>query len=115
VAGQPTTRLLESCETATAGRLPLLMLGPIVAAYEQAMTEGVGKNTWWTDRYAPCPRRDASCYLTFLASLGYQLSGIEQALSDDVPWSGDTPAEPDLAVPGAGVPGDDASHDDAQT
>ena len=51
---------LEICDTTTASRLPLLMLGPIVTAYEQSMTEGEGKNTWRTDRYAPCPRRDAS-------------------------------------------------------
>ena len=71
------------------------MLGPIVTAYEQAMTEGEGKNTWRTDRYSPCPRREAGAYLAFLASIGHQLSPIEQALVNDTPYTGDTaPAEP---------------------
>jgi ParB family chromosome partitioning protein len=113
ITRQAADSWLEICDTATAGRLPLLMLGPIVTAYEQSMTEGEGKNTWRTDRWAPCPRRDASRYLTFLASLGYQLSRIEQALADDVPWTGDTPAEPDQADPGAYDPDDDGSRDDA--
>jgi hypothetical protein len=93
------------------------MLGTIVAAYEQSMTEGEGKNTWRTDRYAPCPRREAGCYLSFLASSGYQLTAIEQALADDVPYTGDTPAGPDLTDPAttagdSDVPeGDDATPD----
>jgi ParB family chromosome partitioning protein len=57
----------------------------------------VGKNTWRTDRYSPCPRRAAGTYLAFLASIGYQLSAIEQALTDDVPYTDDKPAGPDLA------------------
>src|ERR1017187_6320106 len=65
---------------------PLLALGRVVTAYEQAMSDA---NPWRTDRYAPCPRPDASRYLTFLASVGYQLASIEQALADDVPWAGD--------------------------
>jgi ParB family chromosome partitioning protein len=107
---------LEICDTTTASRLPLLMLGPIVTAYEQSMTEGEGKNTWRTDRYAPCPRRDASRYLTFLASIGYQLASIEQALADNVPWTGDTPAEPvsgDSDLAGEPVPGTEDTGEDA--
>jgi len=73
------------------------MLGPLVTAYEQAMSEGDGKNTWRTDRYAPCPRRDAGRYLAFLASAGYQLSIIEECLVDDVPYTGDTPPTASLA------------------
>jgi ParB family chromosome partitioning protein len=117
ITGQRAASWLEICDTTTAGRLPLLPLGPVVTAYELAMTEGEGKNTWRTDRYAPCPRRDASRYLTFLASIGYQLASIEQALADNVPWTGDTPAEPagggsDLA--GEPVPGtEDAVEDPA--
>jgi ParB family chromosome partitioning protein len=84
LTGQPAARLLDSCQTAAAGRLPLLILGPIVAAYEQAMTEGEGRNTWRTDRYSPCPLDSARDYLAFLASLGYQLADIEQALTDGV-------------------------------
>jgi ParB family chromosome partitioning protein len=96
ITGRKAADWLETCDTIPAGRVPLLMLGPIVTAFEQAMTEGEGKNTWRTDRYSPCPRRVASAYLTFLASIGYQLSAIEQAVADDVPYTGDTPAGPDL-------------------
>ena len=81
------------------------MLGPIVTAYEQAMTEGEGKNTWRTDRYSPCPRREAGAYLAFLASIGYQLSAIEQALADDTPYTGDRPFGVSLADDGQGDPG----------
>jgi ParB family chromosome partitioning protein len=63
------------------------------------MTEGEGKNTWRTDRYSPCPRREAGAYLTFLASIGYPLSAIEQALADGVPYTGDIPAGPALGDP----------------
>jgi ParB family chromosome partitioning protein len=96
ITGHYAERWLQTCDTAPAGRLPLLMLGPIVTAYEQAMIEGEGKNTWRTDRYSPCPRRAAAAYLAFLASIGYQLSIIEQALVDDTPYTGDT-APADLA------------------
>jgi hypothetical protein len=82
------------------------MLGPIVTAYEQAMTEGEGKNTWRTDRYSPCPRREAAAYLAFLASVGYQLSVIEQALVNDIPYIGDT-APADLASGNPGPEGPD--------
>ncbi len=96
ITGRTAAGWLETCDTTPAARVPLLMLGPIVTAYEQAMTEGEGKNTWRTDRYSPCPRRAAGTYLAFLASIGYQLSAIEQALADDEPYTGDTPAGPDL-------------------
>jgi ParB/RepB/Spo0J family partition protein len=89
LTGQPAGQWVEACGTATAARLPLLMLAPIATAYEQAMTEGEGRNTWRLDRYSPCPRHDAGRYLTFLASLGYQLSGIEQAVAAGEPWHGD--------------------------
>ena len=46
--------------------MPLVMLGPIAAAYEHAMTDGEGRNTWRTDRYSPCPRTEAAGYLKFL-------------------------------------------------
>ena len=63
------------------------------------MTEGEGKNTWRTNRYSPCPRREAGYYLAFLASIGYQLSNIERAVTDSVPYTGAAPAgEP---LPGA--------------
>jgi ParB family chromosome partitioning protein len=75
------------------------MLAPIATTYEQAMTEGEGKNTWRTDRYSPCPRPEAGRYLAFLASIGYQLADIEQAVAGNVPYAGDTP--PDEPLPGA--------------
>jgi len=93
ITGQRADRLVQICETTAANRLPLLMLGPIVTAYEQAMTEGEGKNTWRTDRYTPCPRRAAGRYLVFLASVGYRLTVIEQSLVDDQPYTGDNPPE----------------------
>ena len=117
ITGQPAASWLQIRDTTTTGRLPLLLLAPVVTAYEQAMTEGEGKNTWRTDRYAPCPRRDASRYLTFLASIGYELASIEQALADNVPWAGDPPAEPapgDSGLVSEPVPGsqDDGGEDD---
>ena len=74
------------------------MLAPIAAAYEDAMTgTEAARSTWRADRYSPCPRPDAGRYLAFLASIGYQLTVIEQAVADGVPYTGDTPAEP---IPG---------------
>lgn len=89
--GRDAERLAEECGTATAGRLGILTLVPLIGAYEQAMTEGEGRSTWRTDRYSTCPRTDAGAYLTFLASLGYRLSDIERAVADGVPWTGITP------------------------
>jgi ParB family chromosome partitioning protein len=109
ITGRKAADWLEACDTTPAGRVPLLMLGPVVTAYEQAMTEGEGKNTWRTDRYSPCPRRSAGTYLAFLAGIGYELSAIEQALVDDVPYTGDTPADPDLADSPATATGDEAA------
>ena len=105
VTGQPADKWDQACDTAPAARLPLLMLAPIVTAYEQAMTDGEGKNTWRTDRYSPCPRQEAGRYLAFLASLGYPLSDIEQAVSSGSTWAGDTP--PGDLIPAA--PDEDAS------
>ena len=96
ITGHNAAAWRETCDTTAAARLPLLMFAPIAAAYEHAMTDGEGRNTWRTDRYSPCPRRDAGHYLAFLASAGYPLAAIEQALAGDVPYTGDTPASPDL-------------------
>ena len=93
ITGQQATRWLESCDTVAAGRTPLLILGPIVTAYEQAMTEAEGKNTWRPDRYSPCPRREAGRYLAFLASIGYPLSDIEQTVADGTTWTGPSLAD----------------------
>ena len=92
ITGRLDRDWLEICETAPAGRLPLVMLGPIATAYEHAMTDGEGRNTWRTDRYSPCPRTEAASYLRFLASIGYPLSGIEQAVADLAPYTGEVPA-----------------------
>ena len=46
----------------------IVMLAPVITAYEHAMTDAEGRNTWRTDRYSPCPRPDAAAYLTFLAA-----------------------------------------------
>jgi ParB family transcriptional regulator, chromosome partitioning protein len=91
ITGQPAASWLEACDTIVAGRVPLLMLGPIVTAFEQAMTEGEGRNTWRLDRYSPCPRNEAGRYLAFLGTLGYQLSDIERAVAENEPYAGDGP------------------------
>jgi ParB family chromosome partitioning protein len=98
ITGKTADAWEGACSTVAAGRLPLLMLAPIAAAYEQAMTEGEGKNTWRPDRYSPCPRQEAGRYLAFLASIGYQLADIEQAVADSMPYTGDT--SPDEPLPG---------------
>lgn len=90
ITGQQASHSLQACTAATASKLPLLMLAPIVTAYELAMTEGEGKSTWRPDRYSPCPYTEAGRYLAFLSSLGYQLSAIEQAVADGTPYTGDT-------------------------
>jgi ParB family chromosome partitioning protein len=74
-----------------------------------------GRETWRTDRpYPRCPRDDAGAYFRFLVSAGYELSPIEQAVADGVPYAGEEPAddltgadEPDGDVNGAesGEPG----------
>lgn len=91
LTGRDLDKLDQECRTASIGRLAILALAPIVTAYEHAMTETDGRNTWRTDRYGPCPRADAGTYLTFLASLGYQLSDIESAVTDGVPYTGTVP------------------------
>ncbi|HXL92223.1 MAG TPA: hypothetical protein VN969_25050 [Streptosporangiaceae bacterium] len=88
--GRTAQDLAAAAATCPAGQLPLLMLAPVAAAYEQAMTEGEqAKATWRPGRYSTCPRERAGEWLTFLASLGYPLAGIEQAVADGAPWTGD--------------------------
>jgi ParB family transcriptional regulator, chromosome partitioning protein len=108
VAGQDAARALEGCGSYPAARLPLLMLAPLVVAYEGEMygADASRRSTWRTDRFAPCPRADAGRYLVFLASLGYQLSVIEQAVADGVPYTGDTPAGPVPGQPADSIPGE---------
>ena len=113
LTGRDASQAETDCDTATGGRLAVAALGPVVTAYEYAMTEAEGRNTWRTDRYSPCPRRDAGRYLTFLAALGYQLSAIEQAVADGTPWTGDT-ADDLLTTAGPGETETDHSADDAE-
>jgi hypothetical protein len=65
------------------------------------------KNTWRTDRYSPCPRNEAGRYLNFLAGLGYQLSGIEQAVADGTPYTGETTFGDSSETHGRAAPGGD--------
>jgi ParB family chromosome partitioning protein len=97
-------------ESWPAARLPLVPLAVIVTAYEDQMGGEGGKATWRPDRYSPCHRDEAGTYLRFLANLGYELSLIEQAVSDGTPYSGDQPGE-DLASAAAET-GGHAGQDD---
>ena len=101
VTGLHADQAADGCDTCPTPRLPLLMLAPIGAAYEAAMSgTEAARSTWRADRYSPCPRPDAGRYVAFLASIGYHLSVIEQTVADGVPYTGDAPAEP--------IPGEDA-------
>jgi ParB family transcriptional regulator, chromosome partitioning protein len=91
VTRQPAASWLEIADTTATARLPLLMLTPIVTAYESALGGGDGCDTWRPDRYSPCPRGNAGTYFAFLASVGYELSVIEQAVADGVPYTGEPP------------------------
>jgi hypothetical protein len=102
----------EVCGTVAAGRLPLLMLAPTATAYEQAMAEGEGKNTWRSDRYSPCPRQEAGSYFAFMASTGCRLSDIEQAVANGAPYIGDMPSSDALAPATSEEPGDHADPQD---
>ncbi len=101
----------QACGTATTGRLMVLMLAPVITAYEHAMTDAEGRNTWRTDRYSPCPRAAASSYLTFLAAIGYHLSAIERAVAEGIPYTGDIPDD-DVLSAGDQSAGSTASADD---
>ena len=103
VTGLHADQAAEGCDTCPAVRLPLLILAPIAAAYEAAMSgTEAARSTWRADRYNPCPRPAAGRYLAFLASIGYHLTVIEQAVADGVPYAGDIPPEP--------IPGDHHDH-----
>jgi hypothetical protein len=85
---------IKPAETGTwpAGRLPVAILALIAAAYEERMDGDAGRETWRTDRpYPRCPRDDARAYFRFLHSVGYELSAIEQAVADGVPYASDQP------------------------
>jgi ParB family transcriptional regulator, chromosome partitioning protein len=97
----------DAAEAAPLPKLWLLALAPIAAAYEDQITgSGSQRDTWRTDRYSPCPRAQAGQWLAFTAELGHQLTPIEQAVAEGVPYRGDAPAgQPDAASDGDGEPG----------
>jgi ParB/Sulfiredoxin domain len=100
LAGHPVATAVADCESYPITRVPLLALAPIAVAYESEMAGDAERNsTWRTDQWAPCSRNDAGRWLQFLASLGYQLSAIEKAVADGVPW---TPGEAPGPVAGEG-------------
>ena len=99
VTGASPQQLAGACQTAKPGRLALLQFAVVAVAYEHAITHGdAGRSTWREDRYAARPREQAGRYLAFLHSLGYPLSGIEQAIADGIAWTGDQPAEGENAA-----------------
>jgi ParB family transcriptional regulator, chromosome partitioning protein len=109
----------DAATTASLPRMWLLALAPIAAAYEDQVTgTGPERDTWRTDRYSPCPRADAGAWFRFTAELGHQLSPIEQAVADGVPYRGDTPAAHDPAADGSpagnlpGVPAQTGADDE---
>jgi ParB family transcriptional regulator, chromosome partitioning protein len=117
VTGASPQQLSEACQAAKPGRLALLQFAVVAVAYEHAITHGdAGRSTWREDRYTTRPREQARRYLAFLSSLGYPLSGIEQAVADGTAWTGDEPAagenaamavggdDPGLAADGAAAP-----------
>lgn len=117
ITGKQAPQMIEACGTAPSRGLPLLMLAPIIAAYEHALTVVAGsQDTWQDTRFSPCPYADAGDYFTFLALVGYQLSDIEQSVADGASWTSDSPAadtvraglaEPDSeSQDGADVPPD---------
>lgn len=110
VTRQSAAAWLEIADTTATARLPLLMLAPIAAAYERALADSA---TWRTDRFSICPRREAGAYLAFLASIGYELSAIEQAIADSTAYTGEPPAGPVLDITiTASTADDDGSPDD---
>ena len=124
LAGRTAGEARQECETSPAGRLPLLLLAAVITSYEQEISgDATRRNTWRLDQYAPCPRGEAGAYLDFLASLGYQLSAIEQAVADGVPYTGDNPPadllpalDPDdpPSEPGEAVPSEQDAAGEAQ-
>jgi hypothetical protein len=116
LTGHTDAGWLEIAATATPGRLPLLMLAPIVTAYELALTGNDGNYTWRPDRHSSCPYEEAGRYFTFLASLGYQLSAIEEAVTAGEPYAGETPADTitvrDIEAPEPRTRDDDARDQD---
>ncbi|WP_020124550.1 ParB/RepB/Spo0J family partition protein [Streptomyces canus] len=94
------TTLAERAKSATPAKLTLLNFAVLAATFEKRMGE---VRTWRTDRTARSSvyelseiRSDARTWLTFLAEIGYPLSSVEQAITDDEPYQEDEP-DPDDA------------------
>lgn len=82
------------------GKLPVIQFALVAAAYETLLTGKNGALCWRPTaelRFPPVSREDAGAYFAHLSALGYQLSTIEQAMADDVPYEG----EPGLDEPAA--------------
>jgi hypothetical protein len=97
-----------------APRLPLVLLAAVAAAYEDRMGGDPGKATWRAGRYSPCSREEAGAWFRFLGEIGYELSLIEQAAADEVPYPGEQ-AGGDLTMadtPDSGTDDPDSGHDD---
>lgn len=86
----------DRLDTWTTGKLPMLSLALIITCYEEQLSGDGGKLTWRRDKYSPCSQDDAGTYFRFLASAGYELSPIEQAIADGVPYTGQNPDAPSL-------------------
>jgi ParB family chromosome partitioning protein len=99
-----TMRHDDNTSTLPAERLRIAILAVIATCYEERMDGEQGRYTWRTDRrFTQCPREDAGAYFRFLASVGYELAPIEQAVADGVPYTGDEPAEVPDADHEAGI------------
>lgn len=111
IAGQDAAGAADAVQACPSARLPLLMLAPVVAAWEAEITDSDADRwaTWRADKYSPCSRADAGYYLAFLASIGCPLTVIEQCVADGTPYAGDDPAQ---GLPGTQDPGEDAQPDD---
>jgi ParB family chromosome partitioning protein len=89
-----TIRHDQDTGTWPAARHTIALLAVIAACYEDRMDGDQGKYTWRTDRrFTQCPRDAAGAYLQFLVTAGHELSPIEQAVADGVPYTGDQPAD----------------------
>ena len=89
-----TIRHDQDTGTWPAARHTIALLAVIAACYEDRMDGDHGKYTWRTDRrFTQCSRDAAGAYLQFLATAGHELSPIEQAVAEGVPYTGDQPTD----------------------
>ncbi|MFF3982344.1 ParB/RepB/Spo0J family partition protein [Streptomyces sp. NPDC001828] len=91
----------ERAKAATPAKLTLLNFAVLAASFEKRTSE---VRTWRTDSTArsavyelPETRSDARTWLAFLATIGYPLSSIEQAIVDDEPYQDGVPEADDDA------------------